>query len=40
VLMFAVLMVGGRSRVGHGPWRHYGRRNFGPPRRGPGSHWV
>jgi hypothetical protein len=40
VLVLVVLMLGGRPRMARGPWRYYGRHAWGPPRRGPGSHWV
>lgn len=41
VLMVAVMVLGGRPRVPHGPWMYTrGRRGYGPPRRVGRSYWA
>ncbi|MCA1682574.1 MAG: DUF1707 domain-containing protein [Actinobacteria bacterium] len=40
VLMFVVLMLGGRPRLAPPPWPHARRHVAGGRRRGPGGYWA
>jgi hypothetical protein len=40
VLMFVVLMLGGRPRLAPPPWAHARRHLAGGRRRGPGGYWA